>query len=407
MLQEMVFKGEPPLNRLEKDVIDKKADAYESALISLVPIKMLIYPYVKDFRRKLVKQKNLLLEAAKKILQDPEGKQNIIKKVEKKYYKESPFYALVMLYIPRIIVPRHIQKLLKRFESRTKRYCRQRIRDFTAFLRIIQASDLNPNAQVKDFWQYVFPEDQQFTGYLRAQYEYDRKVLRMFKKGASWRNFYTLDVLNSFSISFIPLYRLFSRIWKKIAEAMEDFMKSKVLDFYLVDSLSDHVYNLLKEKSYRFLLEETFEVDPDEFKKTIHEPWFIMQKNPQKGLTVERIHPEGAGVHPDGERYTAKLSLLLMKMIIKWDVHYRFEGAIEEWWIVNSNYTKSMSGYCIYERTPEGHTHFYSITAKVEISEHLAALGELMMPMLEKMSKENTQIMMANVKKYYLEKNSS
>lgn len=407
MLQEMVFKGEVPLNKLESEIIDKKTDAYESALSSLIPIKMLIYPYVKDFRRKLVKQKKLLIEAAKRVLQDPENRPTIIKKVEKKYYKESPFYALVMLYIPRIIVPRHIQALLKRFERRTKRYCRQRVRDFTAFLHIIQSSNLNPNSQVKDFWQHVFPMDQQFTGYLRAQYEYDRKILKMFKKGSNWRNIYTLDVLNSFTVSFIPLYRLFSRIWKKIAASMEDFMKNKILDFYLVDSLSDHVYNLLKEKSYRFLLEETFAVDPEEFKKTIHEPWFIMQMNTQKGLNVERIRPEGAGVHPDGERYTASLSFLLMKMIIKWDVHYRFEGAIEEWWIVNSNYTKSMNGYCIYERTPEGYTHFYSITAKVEPSEKFAGLGELLMPMLEQISKENTQTMMQNVKKYYREKNQS
>ena len=204
MLQEMVFKGEVPLNKLESEIIDKKTDAYKSALNSLIPIKMLIYPYVKDFRRKLMKQKKLLIEAAKKVLLDPENRPTIIKKVEKKYYKESPFYALVMLYIPRIIVPRHIQALLKRFERRTKRYCRQRVRDFTAFLRIIQSSDLNPESQVKDFWQHVFPEDRQFTGYLQAQYEYDRKILKMFKKGSNWRNFYTLDVLNSFTISFIP-----------------------------------------------------------------------------------------------------------------------------------------------------------------------------------------------------------
>ncbi|MHA1324620.1 MAG: hypothetical protein ACTSRL_17660 [Candidatus Helarchaeota archaeon] len=126
-----------------------------------------------------------------------------------------------------------------------------------------------------------------------------------------------------------------------------------------------------------------------------------MQTNPQKGLKVERIHPTGEGVHPDGERYTATLMLLFMKMVITWDVYYRFDGPIEEWWIVNSNYTKSMTGYCIYERTPEGYCHYYSITVKVEPSEKLAALGELIIPALEKMTKENTQIMMQNIKKYY------
>ncbi|MHA1266585.1 MAG: hypothetical protein ACTSRS_15220 [Candidatus Helarchaeota archaeon] len=401
MLQEVIFKGEVPLNRLELEIIDKKSEAFENALTSLVPIKMLIYPYVKDFRRKLINQKNLLLTTAKKIIQQPELKEKLVKRTEKKYFLESPFHALVMLYIPRIIIPLHIQKILKRFERRTRRYFRQRLRDFIAFLKMVQTSDLSPSAHDKDYWRFAFPDDKQFTGYLRAQYEYDRKILRMLKRGANWRNFYTLDILNSFSISFIPLYRLFSRIWKRISDTMEEYMKNKVLEFYLVDNLSNHVYNILKKKSYRFLIEETFPVDPEEFKKTIHEPWFIMQTNPQKGLKVERIHPTGEGVHPDGERYTATLMLLFMKMVITWDVYYRFDGPIEEWWIVNSNYTKSMTGYCIYERTPEGYCHYYSITVKVEPSEKLAALGELIIPALEKMTKENTQIMMQNIKKYY------
>jgi hypothetical protein len=403
MLQETVYKGEAALNRLETEIIDKKTEAFESALTSLVPIKMLIYPYVKDFRRKLTNQKKLLLNTTKKILHNPAEKQKLLRRVEKKYYFESPFHALVMLYIPRIIRPMHIQRLLKRFERRTKRYFRQRIRDFTAFLRAAQASDLSPEAPDKDYWQHAFPSNLMFQGYLRAQYEYDRRMLKMLKRGGNWKNFYTLDILNSFSISFIPLYRLFSRIWRRISETMEEFMKTKVLDFYLVDNLSDHVYKILKEKSYRYLIEEIFPVDPEAFKKIIHRPEFIMQTNPQKGLKVERIHPEGEDLHPEGERYVATLMLLLMKMIISWDVHYRFEGPIEEWWIVNSNYTKTMNGYCIYERTPEGHCHYYSITHKVEVSDKLAGLGELILPALEKMTKENALTMMQNIKKYFKE----
>jgi len=37
-------------------------------------------------------------------------------------------------------------------------------------------------------------------------------------------------------------------------------------------------------------------------------------------------------------------------------------------------------------------------------SEHLAALGELMLPALERMTKENTRTMMKNIKKYYQDK---
>ncbi|NVM31401.1 MAG: hypothetical protein HWN65_21360 [Candidatus Helarchaeota archaeon] len=407
MIQETVFKGERPLNALEKEIVAKKTEAFESALLSLVPIKMLVYPYVKDFKRKLTKQKNLLLKTAKKVLQDPENEQRLIRKSERQYYFDNPFYSLVMLYIPTIFQPRHIQLLLKKFERRTRRYFRERVRDFVAFLRHIQDSEVPEDAPDKDFWQYAFPEELQFTGYLQAQYDNDRKTLKMLRKGSSWKNFYTLDVLNSFSISFIPLYRLFSRVWKKINDAMEAFMKNKVLDFYLIDTLSDRVYRILKEKSYLFKLEETFKVDPEEFIKTIHEPWFIMHTNPQKGLKVERIHPQGTGLHPEGERYTATLNLLLMKMVISWDVHYRYEGHVEEWWIVKSNYTKSMTGYCIYERTSEGFCHYYSITIKAEPSETLAALGELILPTLERITKGNTQQMMKNIKKYYLEKNSN
>ena len=175
---------------------------------------------------------------------------------------------------------------------------------------------------------------------------------------------------------------------------MEEFMKTKVLDFYLIDSISDRVYNILKEKSYRFFLDETFPVDPETFKEEIHDPEFIKRFNPQKGLQVKRIEPQG-------EHYVAVTNILLMKFTIAWDVLYRFEGPIEEWWIENSNYLKEMTGYCIYERTPEGHCHYYSITVKAEPTDMLAGLGEMIVPTLERMTKENTQTMMKNVRKYY------
>ncbi|MHA1648592.1 MAG: hypothetical protein ACTSYB_00235, partial [Candidatus Helarchaeota archaeon] len=108
MLQETVFKGERPLNALEKEIIEKKTAAFESALTSLVPIKMLVYPYVKDYKRKLTKQKDLLIKTAKKIIQDPDQREKYIKKASIQYYRDDPFHALVMLYIPQLIIPMHI-----------------------------------------------------------------------------------------------------------------------------------------------------------------------------------------------------------------------------------------------------------------------------------------------------------
>lgn len=398
MLQETIFKGERALNALEMEIVEKKTEAFESALNSLVPIKILVYPYVKDFRRKLIKQKEILIETAKKVISNPDMEQKYVRKAAKDYYYNNPFHALVMLYIPRIIVPMHIQRLLKRFERRTKRFFRLRVKEFTAFLQSIQAVDLPNETPDKDYWQQVFPEDQQFTGYLRFQYENDKKTLKMLKKGANWRNFTAFDVLNSFSISFIPIYRLFSRIWKSISDSMEEYTKRKVLEFYLIDSLSTHVYNILKEKSYRFVLDETFSVSPEQFMKEIHDPAFIVRFNPQKGMNVEKLGP-------NGERYLAVANMILFKLNIAWDVYYRFEGLIEEWWIENSNYLDSMTGYCIYERVPEG-CHYYSITVKVKPSEKLAAIGDMIIPTLEKMTKENTHTMMLNIKKYYDEKKS-
>jgi hypothetical protein len=207
-----------------------------------------------------------------------------------------------------------------------------------------------------------------------------------------------MDILNSFSISFIPLYRLFSRIWKQVPDAMEEFMKTKVLDYYLVDSFLN-VYNILKEKSYRFMIEKFLPVPPERVMDDIHTPEFIMRFNPQKGLTVEKC---GANC----ERYKAVANMILFKLKIAWDLHYRFEGLIEEWWITNSNYVKSMTGFCLYERTPENYCHYYSITVKVEPSDQLAALGDMIIPTLEKMTKESTLTMMENVRKYYLENKS-
>ena len=392
----MLFKGESSLRALEREIIAKKTEAFESALSSLVPIKLLIYPYVKDFRKKLTKQNQILLQTAKKVLQNSEENQPLIEKAADTYYYNNPFHSLVMLYIPRIIVPMHIQKLLKQFESRTKHYFRRRVKDFVAFFRRIEGSNLPACAPDRQFIQYILPTEAFFTDYLRDQYEYEIKILKLLKKGSNWRNFTTLDILNSFSISFIPLYRLFSRIWKRISEKMEDYMKNKVVDYYLIDSLSSHVYDLLKEKSYRFLLEETFPVDPELFKQQIHDPAFIMRFNPEKGLKVERVAPQC-------ERYTSISNLLLLKFTIAWDTHYRFEGPIEEWWVDNSSYIKTMTGFCIYEQTPEGHCHYYSITVNVEPSEMIAGFGDMVITTLERMTKDNTKIMMKNIKKYYLE----
>ena len=396
MLQEMLLKGEPSLRALEREIIAKKTEAFESALNSLVPIKLLIFPYVKDFQKKLTKQNQILLQTVKKVLQNTEDIQNTVEKAADTYYYNNPFHSLVMLYIPRIIVPMHIQKLLKQFESRTKHYFRRRVKDFVAFFRRIEESNLPSCAPDRQFIQYIFPTEAFFTDYLRDQYEYEIKILRLLKKGSDWRNFTTLDILNSFSISFIPLYRLFSRIWKRISETMEEYMKEKFLDYYLID-LSSHVYDILKEKSYRFVLEETFPVDPEFFKQQIHDPAFIMRFNPEKGLKVERIAPQC-------ERYISVSNLLLLKFTIAWDTHYRFEGPVEEWWVDNSSYIKTMTGFCIYERTPEGHCHYYSITVIVEPSEKLAAFGDMIIPTLERMTKENTKTMMKNIKKYYLDK---
>ena len=400
----MLLKGEPALRTLEREIIAEKTEAFESALTSFVPIslaKVLIHPYVKDFQKKLMKQNQILLQTSKKIFQNPDLNQEIIEKAADQYYYNNPFHALVMLYIPRIIVPLHIQKLLKQLEGRTKKYFRRRVKDFVAFLRRIEESEIPSCAPERQFMQYIFPNEAFFTDYLRDQYEYELKILKLLKKGANWRNFSTLDILNSFSISFIPLYRLFSRIWKRISEQMEEYVKTKVLDYYLIDSLSSHVYNILKEKSYRFLLEETFPVDPEFFKQQIHDPEFIMRFNPEKGLKVERIEPEDGS--PPFERYTSVTSLLLLKFTIAWDTHYRFEGPIEEWWVDNSKYVKAMTGFCIYEPTPEGYCHYYSITVNVEPSEIIAGFGDMVITTLERMTKDNTKIMMKNIKKYYLE----
>ena len=243
----MLLKGEPALRTLEREIIAEKTEAFESALTSFVPIslaKVLIHPYVKDFQKKLMKQNQILLQTSKKIFQNPDLNQEIIEKAADQYYYNNPFHALVMLYIPRIIVPLHIQKLLKQLEGRTKKYFRRRVKDFVAFLRRIEDSEIPSCAPERQFMQYIFPNEAFFTDYLRDQYEYELKILKLLKKGANWRNFSTLDILNSFSISFIPLYRLFSRIWKRISEQMEEYVKTKVLDYYLIDSLSSHVYNI-------------------------------------------------------------------------------------------------------------------------------------------------------------------
>ncbi|MFX1293359.1 MAG: hypothetical protein ACFFD2_00675 [Promethearchaeota archaeon] len=400
MFQKTVFKGERPLKALGKEIIEKKTEAFESALASLVPVKILIYPYVKDYRRKLTKQRHLLIRTAKKIIQNPEDQEKYIKKSALQYYRDDPFYALIMLYIPNLIVPMHIQKLLKNFQRRTKRIFKRRVLDIATFLQYIQESEISEEAPDREFFQYIFPKDKLFTAYLRATYDNDKKTLQMLKKGANWRNFYTIDILNSFSITFIPLYRLFSRIWKRISETMNEYIKTKVLDYYLVDTLSEHVYNILKEKSYSYLLDEVFPVPPEIVMKDMHNPEFIMRFNPQKGLQVTKCGT-------NCERYNAIANIILFKLKIKWDTHYRFKGDIEEWWITNSNYVKTLTGFCVYERTEENYCHFYNITVNVEPAENLEALGAIIIPTLERITKDNTKLMMDNVKKYYYTQISS
>ncbi|MFX1298372.1 MAG: hypothetical protein ACFFD2_26395, partial [Promethearchaeota archaeon] len=185
--------------------------------------------------------------------------------------------------------------------------------------------------------------------------------------------------------------------WRHIPEAMEEYIKKKVLDYYLIDSLSDKVYNILKEKSYRFLIEEILPAPPEKVMEDMHRPEFIIRFNPQKGLHMEKIAP-------NREHYTTIANMILFKLKLSWEFVYRFEGFVEEWWVENANYLKNMSGFCIYERTKDNQCHYYSITVKVEPNETLAALGEMIIPTLEKMTKENTAIMMENIRKYYMER---
>ena len=107
-------------------------------------------------------------------------------------------------------------------------------------------------------------------------------------------------------------------------------------------------------------------------------------------------------------KYQITINILLLKLSSYWDAvseyHFGEDYIFEEWHIENSNYANYMDGFCLWERTPKNHCRFANITKTFIPNDKLALLGDTIINQLEKLSNQNTEKMMINVKKYIINK---
>ena len=123
MISELSLKGEIVLRDLENEIIEVKTKAFDETLRTLIPIKLLRSPYIKDYKKKLEKQLQILFAAVKKIMTSPKQEsKKIIKNSFKLYYKKDPINTLLLMYVPSFIQSIKIKEIINKLERANFRF---------------------------------------------------------------------------------------------------------------------------------------------------------------------------------------------------------------------------------------------------------------------------------------------
>ena len=157
MISEIKLKGESILQDIESEIIDIKTNAFEQTLKSLIPIKLLRSPYVRDYRKKIIKQKQILFAALRQIIMDPEDdRDRIIDKSFKMFFKKDPIYSLLLMYLPSFIKSNKTAKILDKLERANYRFYKLKILENLAILNYLSKKDIDFEKETDELLKSVF-----------------------------------------------------------------------------------------------------------------------------------------------------------------------------------------------------------------------------------------------------------
>ena len=402
MISELNLKGETILRDLETEIIEVKTRAFDRTLRSLIPIKIFREPYLRDYQKKLEKQTEILLAATKKImLEAKEDRKRIIENSFKLYYKKDPIYSLLLMYLPTYIQSVKIKKILSKLERINFRFYKLKLQENIAILNYLNNTDFDPNLEGNELLASVFPDENMFSAFLQNYVEREKKIYSIIKQGGSLKGTLSVfDAFSGFSITMIPFYRLTTNIRINILEELDNYVRDKIWKVYYKDA-STQIYTFkdCQEKKFRHKILYTFPASPEEVFEKFYDTDVLTKTNPEKSFKATRLSK-------DRVKYEVTINLLIVQMKIYWETvsKYTFgENFIfEEWHIENSNYGKSMEGFCLFERTKNNHCRYANITKSFTPNEKLALLGEPIIRQLEDISNQNSEKMMKNIHKIIL-----
>ncbi|MHA1277821.1 MAG: hypothetical protein ACTSQ8_11575 [Candidatus Helarchaeota archaeon] len=385
--------GEQVLEKLEKEIIEEKTRAYQIAISSIWPVPLLTQDAVQNYKYKLQRQLNILFTTAKEIYLNPDRKERLIKLNFPEYYQKTPLYSVLLLQIPPIFAPNFIRKVLKQLKKLNKRYFKRRINFLLILFKKLESLKIETIHSEEELLRRLF-EKTFLMEYIYSYIEIEQKKYWIIKKGGDWNQLSVRDFFNGFTMTSLSFYKYVSNIWKTLSQYLTEFLEAKIADLYHLRTLENGNLEIVKTGKYRYKLIKEFPCTAQRLVEIFHDPETLVKNYPTKNIRIEKIAP-------DVLRYEITEKIPLMKIVLKYDYHFSIEkqpnGFHEEWWIENSNYIRSMTGFAVYEETPEGNCRYADILVNLEMDDQLKPFENMIIPMLENIGRKNIEALMENV----------
>jgi hypothetical protein len=383
--------GERVLYDLEERIIEEKTHAYQTALQELFSVPILfLQPYIADYRRKLLRQFQIVAATAKKIFENPKRKQILLRWNFPEYYERDPLYRTLLLYVPPLFTAPYIRQIINQLKRLIRRYYIRRINLMLVLFEKLATLQIENVHSDEELLRRLFTDKNLLFEYMYSHIEIEWKKNRIIEKGGDWKQFTTLDYFHSFSITTVPFYQYVAKVWKTINETLLPALKSKIADMYHIKTLAEGELEIVKSGKYRYKLVKEFPRSPQTMMEIFHDPDILVKHYPSPNIKIEKIAP-------DRLRYTISEKLPLMKIVLKYDLVCCFKGSIEEWWVENSKYIKEMRGFAVYEETPEGHCRYADILVTFSLDDQLKPFENVIIPALERMGRNNIEQLMENI----------
>jgi len=392
--------GERVLYDLEERIIEEKTRAYQTALEELFPVPILfLQPYIADYRQKLLRQFHIVAGTAKKIFENPQRKQTLLRWNFPEYYERDPLYRTLLLYVPPFFTAPYIRLIINQLKRFIKRYYIRRVNLMLVLFEKLSTLQIDHVHSDDELLRRIFTDKNLLFEYMYLHIEIEWKKYRIIEKGGDWKHLTPLDFFDSFSITTVPFYQYVAVVWKSINETLFPALKAKIADMYHMKTLADGELDIVKSGNYRYKLIKEFPRAPQVMMDIFHDPEILMKHYPSSNIKIEKLAP-------DRLRYTISERLPLMKIVLKYDLVFCYKGNIEEWWIENSNYIKEMKGFAVYEETPEGHCRYADILVTVTLDDQLRPFENMIIPELERMGRSNVEQLMENIYQFLISQDS-